>query len=146
MNRCLQRAHVLKRMTKGKITLIRKDPLHRKRAVSNNYRPITCLRMVWNILTTRIREEIYFLLTSRGFFPEEQKGCCKRSSGTGEQLKIYQKILNESKTRQKNLAMTWIDHRKAYDMVPQSWIINYLKKYKISDEVINFIGKAIENR
>ena len=35
--------------------------------------------------------------------------------------------------------MAWIDCKKAYDMVPQSWIINCLKMYKISHEVINFI-------
>ena len=28
--------------------------------------------------------------------------------------------------------MAWIDSKKAYDMVPQSWIINCLKMYKIS--------------
>ena len=75
-------------------------------------------------------------------FPEEQEGCCKGSRGTGEPLYIDQQILNESKTRRKNLAMAWIDYRKAYDMVPQSWIINYLKMYKISDEVIDFNKKS----
>ena len=38
--------------------------------------------------------------------------------------------------------MTWIDYKKAYDMVPQSWIINCLKMYKISDEVIKFLEKT----
>ena len=32
----------------------------------------------------------------------------------------------------------------AYDMVPQSWIINWLKMYKISHEVINFIEKTMK--
>ena len=41
--------------------------------------------------------------------------------------------------------MAWIDYKKAYDMVPQSWIINYLKMYKISPEVINFIEKNMKN-
>ena len=40
--------------------------------------------------------------------------------------------------------MAWIDYKKAYDMVPQSWIINCLKMYKISDEVINFIKKTMK--
>ena len=31
---------------------------------------------------------------------------------------IDQHILNESKTRRKNLAMAWIDYKKANDMVP----------------------------
>ena len=38
--------------------------------------------------------------------------------------------------------MTWIDYKKAYDIVPQSWIINSLKMYKISNEVINFTEKT----
>ena len=29
-------------------------------------------------------------------------------------------------------------------MIPQSWIINCLKKYKISDEAINFIEKTMK--
>ena len=40
--------------------------------------------------------------------------------------------------------MTWIDFKKTYDMVPQSWIINCLKMYKISDEIINFIEKTMK--
>ena len=38
--------------------------------------------------------------------------------------------------------MAWIDDKKAYDMVPQSWKMNSLKMCKIPDEVINFIEKA----
>ena len=49
-----------------------------------------------------------------------------------------------SKNRRKNLAMAWIDYKKAYDMVPQSWIINCLKMYQISHETINFIEKKHE--
>ena len=37
--------------------------------------------------------------------------------------------------------MTCIDCKKAYDIIQESWIINCLKMYKISDEVINFIKK-----
>ena len=44
----------------------------------------------------------------------------------------------------KKLAMAWIDDKKAYDMVPQSWIINSLKMYKISHEVINLIEKTMQ--
>ena len=104
MNRCLQRAHAPECMTKGKTTLIHKD--QGKGTAPINYRPITCLPMMWKILTAQIREEIYYPLTSCGLFPEEQKGCRR---GTAY---IDQHILNESKTRQKNLAMAWIDDKK----------------------------------
>ena len=100
--------------------------------------------MTWKILTVQIREEIYYSLTSRRLFPEKQKGCRKRSRGTAELLYIDQHTLNENKTRQKNIAMARIDYKKAYDMVPQSWIINCIKMYKISDEFINFIEKTMK--
>ena len=60
-----------------------------------------------------IREEIYDLLTSCRLFPDKQIRCHKGFRGTGELLSIDQHTLNESKTRQKNLAMAWIDCKKA---------------------------------
>ena len=80
MNRCLQVAHVPKRMTKRKTILIQKNPS--QGTAPNNYRTITWLPIIWKILTTQIREEIYCSLTSRGLFPEEQRGGCKESRGT----------------------------------------------------------------
>ena len=143
-NTCLQGAHIPDWMSKGKTILIQKDPS--KGTAPNNYRPITCLPMMWKILTAQIREKIFYSLTNGGLFPGEQKGCGKGSRGTAELLYIDQHILNESKTRRKYLAMTWIDYKKKYDMVPQSWIINCLKMYKISYEIINFIEKTMKTR
>ena len=76
-------SHVPEWMIKRKITLIQKDPLKR-----TNNGPITCLPMMWTILTAHIRKEIYYLFTSRGFFHEKQKEYCKGSRGTGELLYI----------------------------------------------------------
>ena len=45
--------------------------------------------------------------------------------------------------RRKNLGMAWIDNERTYDIVPQSGIINYLKMYTISGEVIKFIQNTI---
>ena len=142
MNKCLQDAQVPEWMTKGKTILIRKNPS--KGTVPNNYRPITCLPIMWKIQTAQIREKIYYSLTSRGLFPDEQKGYREGFRGTAELLYIDQHILNESKTRRKNLAMAWIDYKKAYNMVPQSWILHCLKMYKISHEVIKFIEQTMK--
>ena len=100
--------------------------------------------MTCKILTAQIKK-IYYWLISRGLFPEEQKRYRKGTRGTGDLPYIDQHILKESKTKRKNVAMAWIDYKKAYDLVPQSWIIDYLKMYKISDEVINFIEEAMKN-
>ena len=100
--------------------------------------------MMLIILTAQIREEVYYSLTTRRLFPEEQKGCRKGSRGTGESLYIDKHILNKSKTRRKYLAKAYVDYKKTYVIVLQSWIINCRKMYKISDEVINFIGKTMK--
>ena len=99
---------------------------------------------MWKILAAQIRKEIYYPLTSCRLFPDEQKGYHKGSRGTRKLFYIDQHILNESKTKRKNLSMAWIDYKKAYDMVPQSWIINCLKMFKLSNEVTNFIEKTMK--
>ena len=98
---------------------------------------------VENTNSTSKRKDLHSL-TSCGLFPDEQKGCRKGSRGTAELLYIDQHILNESKTRRKNLAMARIDYKKAYNMVPRGWILPCLKMYKISHEIINSIGKNMQ--
>ena len=71
--------------------------------------------------------------------PQRTEKILQGTRGMGELQYIDQYILKESKTRRKNLAMAWIADKKAYDMFPQSWSINCIKMYKISDEVIEFL-------
>ena len=40
--------------------------------------------------------------------------------------------------------MARIDYKKAYDMIPQSWIIDCQKMYKIFDEVVKFISETLK--
>ena len=42
-------------------------------------------------------------------------------------------------------AMAWIDYKNAYDMFPQTRIIECLKMYKIADKIINFMTNAMDN-
>ena len=102
---------ILEWMTKGKHTLIQKDPL--KGTALTNYRPITCLLMMLKIWTAQIREEICNSLISCGNLHEEQKGCSQRTRGTEELLDIDHPPPNESKTRRKNLAIAWSYYKKS---------------------------------
>ena len=52
----------------------------------SNYRPITCLPLMWKLLTGMIAEDMYTHLEGRGILPEEQKGCKKDSRGTNDLL------------------------------------------------------------
>ena len=77
-------------------------------------------------MTGVIADNIYAYMESNNKLPEEQKGCRRKCRGTKDQLLIDKMILKDCKSRQKNLAMVWVDYRKAYDMVPYSWILECL--------------------
>ena len=68
----------------------------------------------------------------------------KGTRGTREPLYIDQNILNKSKMKLKNLAMSGFDYKNANDIVPQIRIINYLKMYKLFNDVIKFIEETME--
>ena len=54
-------------------------------------------------------------------------------------------ISKEGKTRRKKLDVEWINYEKDYDIILYIWNIEYLKMFKISEKIINYIMKAIEN-
>ena len=67
--------------------------------------------------------------------PEEQKGCREGSRGTNDLLYIDRAVIKEVKSRNKNLAMAWIDYKKAYDMLPHLWIIECLDLFGVAENI-----------
>ena len=80
LQECLVCGNVPKWMTKARTVLILKDI--KKGNVASNYRPITCLPMMYKLLTGIIAEDLYSHIEDQQLFPDEQKGCKKWSSGT----------------------------------------------------------------
>ena len=99
-------------LTRGRTLLLQKDK--NKGNVANNYRPITCLPLMWKLLASVIADQIYAHLDQQKLLQEEQKGCRKASRGTNDLLCIDRAVIKEVKTRNKNLAIVWIDYKKAY--------------------------------
>ena len=120
-------------MTKGKTILMQKDK--EKRNAASNDRPITCLPLVWKLLTGVIAEIIYGFLETSWLLPQEQKGCRRKSRGTNDLLFIDKMIMREIKMRKQNLSMAWIDCKKAYDMRPHPWIIDCLETVGINEKI-----------
>ena len=133
LDQCLKDASVPVWMTTGKTVLCLKDP--EKGALVSNFRPITCLPLMWKLLTGILADDLYSHLENKDLLPVEQKGGRKGSRGTKDQLLIDKMIIRNSKRRQTNLAMAWIDYKKAYDMVPHSWIQKSLKLFKVADNI-----------
>ena len=69
---------------------------------------------MWKLLSGVIADQIYRHLDKLKLLPEEQKGCRKRSRGINDFLYIDREVIREFKSRKKNLAMAWIDYKKAY--------------------------------
>ena len=121
LKECLDNGFVPTWLTRARTSFLHKDKT--KGNVASNYRPITCLILMWKLLTGVIADQIYAHLDPEKLLPEEQKGCRKGSRGTNNLLYIDRAVIKEVKSRNKNLAMAWIDYKKAYHMFPHSWII-----------------------
>ena len=121
LKECLDNGFVPSWLTRGRTSLLQKDKS--KGNVASNYRPVTCLPLLRKLLTCLIADQIYAHLDQEKLLPEEQKGRRKGSRGTNDLLYIDRAVIKEVKSRNKNLAMAWIDYKKPYDMVPHSWII-----------------------
>jgi len=130
-------------MTTGNTVLCQKDP--NKGAAVDNYRPISCLPLMWKLLTGIISTAMYSYLESNDRLPAEQKGCRKESRGTKDQLLIDKTVMNDCRKRHTNLAMAWVDYKKAYDMIPHSWIIESLEFTNVADNVIKFIKRSMKS-
>ena len=127
--------------TKGGTILMQKDKENGK--VASNYRPISCLPLVWKLLTGVIAEEIFGFLETNLLLPQEQKGFSRKSTGTNDLLFIAKTIMREVKMRMRNLSMAWIHYKKAYDMVPHSWIIDSLETVRINKKIRRLLAESM---
>ena len=124
-------------MTYGRTVLYQKDPANG--IAVDNFRPISCLPLTWKLTTGILADNLHDYLDRERILPEGQKGCGKGSRGTKDQLLIDKAILKDFRKRHTNLAMAWIDYRKAYDMVRHGWIVECLEMFAIAENVKKFL-------
>ena len=93
-------------LTRGRTSFLQKDMS--KGNIPSNYRPITCLPLMWKLLTGVIADHIYAHLDQEKLLPEEQKGSRKGSRGTNDLLYIDRAVIKEVKSRNKNLANCYL--------------------------------------
>ena len=129
-------------LTRRRTSLLQKDKS--KGNVASNYRPITCFPLIRKLLTGVIVDQIYVHLDQKKLLPEELNRCRKGSRGTNDLLYIDRAVIKEVKSRNKNLAMVWIDYKKAYDMVPHSQIIQCLDLFGVAQNIKSFLVNSME--
>ena len=143
LKECVEQGQVPDWMVKGRTVLLQKDPA--KGNAESNYRPIACLPLMWKLLTGIFAEQLYDHLHRNGLLPNEQKGCRKNSRGTKDQLLIDREILREARRKKRHLAMVWIDYRKAYDMLPHSWLLESLSLVGCANNIHTLIKGSMPN-
>ena len=49
------------------------------------------------------------------------------------------------KAKHRNLAMAWIDYKKAYDMLPHSWIVETLNIFKVARNIDGLLRGSMKD-
>ena len=49
------------------------------------------------------------------------------------------------KSRKKNIAMGWLDYKKAYDMVPHPWILECLKLFGAAENIRSLLENSMKS-
>ena len=99
---------------------------------------------MWKLLTGVIAEEMYNYLEREKIIPEKQKECKRRSRGIKDQLLIEKTVLKDCKKRRTNLSMAWTDYRKAYDLVPHSWVNECMEMFGTAENLRKFLQKSMQ--
>ena len=99
---------------------------------------------MWKLLTGVIADKKYAHLDQEKLLPEEQKGFRKGSRGINDLLYINRAVIKEVKSRNKNLAMAWINCKKVYDMVPHSWVIECLDLFGVAENIKSLLVNSME--
>lgn len=90
---------------------------------------------MWKLLTGKDPETMYRYLERNGVVPHEQKFCKRKGRDTVSLILMEKTVSRGFKRRETNLAMSWIDYRKVYDMIPHSWIMGRMKLFDIASNI-----------
>ena len=93
------------------------------------------------ILTIQIREEITWMLQ---IISRRIERVLQENKRNWLSI-IYRSAYTQGDQKKVGKYCYGIDYKKADDMVQLTWIIEYLKMYKMSNKIINFFMEAMEN-
>ena len=117
-------------LTTGQTTLIaKKEPTRNP----SNYRPITCLPIMYKILSSIVTSRMSPHINANKIILNEQKGNASNTFDTIDQLIINKMVMDNVKLKQRNISTAWIDYKKAFDSVPHDWIIEKFLRKKMNN-------------
>ena len=66
----------------------------------------------------------------------EQAGGKKKVWGTTEQPLLNKSVLKEVRNKKRNLCTVWLNYRKAFDSVPNEWLLYAIKLSKVREKLV----------
>ena len=127
LNEALQQKRTIPHwMVEGVTTLIPKGK--ERTADPKQYRPITCLNIMYKLYTSSLMEMLLHHVERFGLLPEEQKALRRGRAGCHDALLVDRMIVEDSEMRGRQLAVAWVDYSKAFDSVPHAWVKRMLKE------------------
>ena len=90
-------------MMKGRTCLILKH--EKKENETPNFRPITCLSIMWKVFTGILAGQVYGHMEREKLLLDEQKGSRRQSKGTRNHLMINKTVIKNCKRRMRNLSV-----------------------------------------
>ncbi|KAI5731623.1 hypothetical protein M8J77_013461 [Diaphorina citri] len=109
-----------------------------------NYRPITCLPVLYKLLTSIVKSKMYKHLIDNNILPMEQRGCLEGATGCKDLLMLDKIITEDCKKKYKNLSVAWIDLLKAYDNCSHEWMVKVIQMYKIDLKSATFCERIMK--
>ena len=106
-------------------------------------RPITCLNLMYKLLTGTLARVLMRHVTNYNLLPPEQKALRKGARGCMDALAIDAAVVRECKEDRRNCTMVWLDFRKAFDRVPHKWLKKLIRVIQAPRPVQTAIGKLM---
>ena len=94
-----------------------------------NYQPITCLNIIYKLWTGCLTSLVYQRCEHHQLIRHAQKGCSRGQYGCIDHLLLTNSVWHQVKSKNRSLAVAWIDYRKAYDSVPHNWLLECLHSF-----------------
>ena len=109
----------------------------------SNFRPITCLPLMWKLLTSVLANAMYEHLEGKGLLMDEQKGFRTKPRGTKDQLLFDNMVMRSCKRRLCGLGMARIDYRKTYDLIPHTWLLKCMNMFGIASKRVSLLENSM---
>ena len=99
---------------------------------------------VYKTISTTLINPVNQHLKEHQLIQRDQRGACKGTNGTLDNLLIDKTVLEDARDYRRNMACAWVDVRKAYDSVDYKVLRVVPQMHKFAVTLINAIMKVVK--